>query len=82
MRVDRVIGQLNGQLRRHAKVEEVARAIDGEPEEVLEAIEPSSAYRATSLETPLTIGDEAADTLGDSIGAIDDGFHRAEQRAT
>ena len=81
MRVDRVIGQLNGELGRQAKVEEVARAIHGEPEDVLEAIEASSAYRATSLETPRTVGDEAADTLGDSIGAIDDGFDRAEQRA-
>jgi RNA polymerase sigma-B factor len=81
MRVDRVIGELNRELGRQANVEEVARAIAGEPEEVLEAIEASSAYRATSLETPRAGGDDDADTLGDSIGAIDDGFDRAEQRA-
>jgi RNA polymerase sigma-B factor len=81
LRVDRVTGQLNRELGRQPKVEEVARAINGEPEEVLEAMEASSAYRATSLETPQAVGDETADTLGDSIGAIDDGFHRAEQRA-
>jgi RNA polymerase sigma-B factor len=80
LRVDRVTGQLNRELGRPT-VEEVVRAINGEPEEVLEAMEASSAYRATSLETPRTVGDETADTLGDSIGGIDDGFGRAEQRA-
>jgi RNA polymerase sigma-B factor len=81
LRVDRVTGQLNRELGRQPKVEEVARAINGEPEEVLEALEASSAYRATSLETPRTVGDETADTIGDNIGTIDDGFERAEQRA-
>jgi RNA polymerase sigma-B factor len=82
LRVDRVIGELNRELGRNPKVEEVARAIDGEPDDVLVAMEASSAYRATSLETPRTVGgDETADTLGESVGTIDDGFERAEQRA-
>jgi RNA polymerase sigma-B factor len=81
LRADRVIGELSRELGRQPTVEEVARAIDGEPEDVLEAMEASSAYRASSLETPRTVGDETADTLGDSIGATDDGFDRAEQRA-
>ena len=81
LRVDRVTGQLNRELGRRPTIEEVARAINGEPEEVLEAMEASSAYRATSLDTPRTVGDETADTIGDSVGTIDDGFGRAEQRA-
>jgi RNA polymerase sigma-B factor len=41
-----------------------------------------SAYRATSLEVPRAGGDhEPSDTLGDTVGTIDDGFDRAEQRA-
>jgi RNA polymerase sigma-B factor len=63
-------------------VEEVARASDVLPEVVLEALQASSAYRATSLETPRAGGDEEpGDTLGDTMGVVDEGFARAEERA-
>jgi RNA polymerase sigma-B factor len=82
LRVDRVVAELTRELGRAPSVDEVARAIDAETEDVLEAMQASSAYRATSLETPRAGGDnEPGDTLGDSVGLIDDGFHRAEQRA-
>jgi RNA polymerase sigma-B factor len=82
LRVDRVIGELTRQLTRPPTVEEVARAIDREPEEVLEAMEASSAYRATSLDTPRSSGgDDDGETLGEAVGTTDDGFARAEQRA-
>jgi len=82
LRVDRVIGELTRELGRQPLVDEVAHAIDAEPEDVLEAMQASSAYRATSLQTPRAGGDEeAGDTLADSVGTIDDGFARAEQRA-
>jgi RNA polymerase sigma-B factor len=82
LRVDRVVTELTRELGRAPSVDEVARAIDAEPEEILEAMQASSAYRATSLETPRAGGDnEPGDTLGDSVGIVDDGFHRAEQRA-
>src|SRR3954451_19716159 len=82
LRVDRVIGELTRELGRQPLVDEVAHAIDAEPEDVLEAMQASSAYRATSLQTPRAGGDdEPGDTLGDSVGAIDDGYDRAEQRA-
>lgn len=81
LRVDRVTGQLDRELGRQPTVDEVAGAIDAKPEDVHEAMQASSAYRATSLETPRTAGAESTDTLGDSIGTIDAGFHRAEQRA-
>jgi RNA polymerase sigma-B factor len=82
LRVDKVVGELTRELGRQPSVEEVAEAIDATTEDVLEAMQASSAYRATSLETPRASGDdEAGETLGDSVGQVDDGFHRAEQRA-
>jgi RNA polymerase sigma-B factor len=82
LRVERVVAELTRDLGRAPSVDDVARAIDASPEDVLEAMQASSAYRATSLETPRASGDnEPGETLGDSVGQIDDGFHRAEQRA-
>jgi RNA polymerase sigma-B factor len=82
LRVDRVVAQLTRELGRQPSVEEVARAIDADPEEVLEAMQASTAYRATSLETPRAGGDDdPGDTLGDSVGTVDGGYAQAEQRA-
>jgi RNA polymerase sigma-B factor len=82
LRVDRVIGELTRERGRQPSVDEVATAIDASAEDVLEAMQASSAYRATSLETPRAGGDEEpGDTLGDTVGVVDDGFARAEQRA-
>ena len=82
LRVDRLVGELTRELGRQPSVDEVALAIDAEPEDVLEAMQASSAYRATSLETPRAAGDdEAGDTIGDSVGTVDEGFFHAEQRA-
>jgi RNA polymerase sigma-B factor len=82
LRVDRVVAELTRELGRAPSVDEVARAVDAETEDILEAMQASSAYRATSLETPRAGGDnEPGDTLGDSVGRVDDGFNRAEQRA-
>jgi RNA polymerase sigma-B factor len=60
----------------------VALALGAEPEDVLEAMQASSAYRATSLDMPRAGGsDEPGTTLGDTIGRTEEGFDRAEQRA-
>jgi RNA polymerase sigma-B factor len=82
LRVDRVVAQLTRELHRQPSVDELAHALQLEPEDVLEAMEASSAYRATSLEAPRPGGDgDAGDTLGDSVGAVEEGFERAERRA-
>jgi RNA polymerase sigma-B factor len=81
LRVDRVIVELS-RYTRQPTVEEIARAIGCEPEDVLDAMAASSAYRATSLETPRpSVDDAAGETLGEALGTTDDGFARAEQRA-
>jgi RNA polymerase sigma-B factor len=82
LRVDRVAAELTRELGRTPSVEDVANAIGVEPENVLDAMQASSAYRATSLDTPRSGGDdETGDTLGDTLGMSDDEFARAEQRA-
>jgi RNA polymerase sigma-B factor len=81
LRVDRVVGELTRELGRQPSVSEVAAAVGAEDEAVLEALEASAAYRATSLETPRGGEGEPGDTLADGVGAPDEGFARAEDRA-
>jgi RNA polymerase sigma-B factor len=63
-------------------VQEIARAVEAPQEDVLEALEASGAYRATSLESPRGADDDAGDTLGDTVGTDERGFALAEDRAT
>ena len=82
LRVERVGAELTRDLGRAPSVDEVARALGGTAEDVLEAMEAATAYHATSLDTPRPSGDEEAGaSLGDTVGHTDDGFDRAEQRA-
>jgi RNA polymerase sigma-B factor len=82
LRVDRKVSELSTDLRRQPTVKEIARAVGIEEEDVLEALEASGAYRATSLSTPRGNEDEAGETLGDTVGTSEDGFGLAEDRAT
>jgi RNA polymerase sigma-B factor len=82
LRVDRVVADLSRADGHQPSVQEVADAIDADIEDVLEAMQASTAYRAMSLDTPRGAGDdEPGETLADTIGLHDDGYHRAEQRA-
>jgi RNA polymerase sigma-B factor len=82
LRVDRVVAELTREHGRQPSIEQVADAVDVAAEEVLEAMQASSAYRASSLDSPRSSGDEeAGETLGDAVGVADDGFDRAETRA-
>ena len=82
LRVDRAVGELAEDLRRQPSVTEIAAAVDAEEEDVLEALQAGGAYRAVSFDAPRAGGDEDVATLGDSVGVDEDGFHRAEERAT
>jgi len=82
LRVERVVAELTRDLGRAPTVEEVAGAVGIEADEVLEAMQAASAYRATSLDTPRAGGDEdPGGSLGDTIGVVEDGYDQAEQRA-
>ena len=82
LRVDRVVVELTRALGRQPSVDEVADALEVEPENVLEAMEAGYAYRAKSLDAPRAAGNEDDDgvSLGDTLGEADDGFARAEDR--
>src|SRR4051794_231126 len=82
LRVDRKVTQLSTDLRRQPTVSEIAEAIGIDEEQVLEALEASGAYRATSLSLPRSNEDEAGETLGDTVGTSEEGFGLAENRAT
>jgi RNA polymerase sigma-B factor len=79
LRVERAAGDLERTQGRSPTVDEVAAATGLSAEEVLEAREASAAHGATSLSAP--VGVDGA-VLGDRIGAEDDGFARADDRAT
>jgi RNA polymerase sigma-B factor len=83
LRVERTLDRLEGDLHRSPTVSEVAAAIGATEEDVLDALEAATAYRATSFEVPRgRTDDDDADTLGDSLGTFESGFDRAEERAT
>jgi RNA polymerase sigma-B factor len=82
LRVDRKVSELSTDLRRQPTVHEIAEAAGIDEEDVLEALEASGAYRATSLSTPRGNEDEAGETLGDTVGTAEEGFGLAETRAT
>jgi RNA polymerase sigma-B factor len=82
LRVDRAVGALSDELRRQPSVAEIAAAVGADEEQVLEALQAGGAYRAVSIDAPRGAGDDEAATLADSFGVAEDGFDRAEDRAT
>jgi RNA polymerase sigma-B factor len=84
LKVDRVVGDLAEDLRRQPSVAEIGEAVGADEEDVLEALQAGGAYRAISFEAPRgsSDGDEDPTTLADSIGFDEEGFARAEERAT
>ena len=82
LKVDRAVGELSETLRRQPSVAEIATAVGSEEEEVLEALQAGGAYRAVSFDAPRSGRDEDVATVGDSVGVDEDGFDRAEERAT
>ena len=82
MRIDRVVAGLSEELHRSPSVAEIAQAVGATEEEVLEALQAGGAYRAVSFEAPAGASGEDAATLADSVGVSEDGFDRAEERAT
>ncbi len=82
LRVDRAVADLSDALHRQPSVPEIASAVGTDPEHVLEALQAGGAYRAVSFDAPRTGGDEEVTTVADSIGVAEQGFDRAEERAT
>jgi RNA polymerase sigma-B factor len=80
-RVGRTTDRLVHELGRMPTVADVADALGITPEQVLEAREAATAYRAESLDHP--VGDDQDATLvGDTLGTDEPGYLQAEQSAT
>src|SRR4051795_3385164 len=82
LKVDRAVGEMARESHRSPSVDELSRRLGVSEEEVLEALQASSAYRATSFDAPRAGGEEEGDVLGDAVGTSDFGFDLAEDRAT
>lgn len=81
LRVEQATTTLSSELGRSPSVPELSEELGVGDEEILEALEAGRARSATSLSAPR--GDEEdGSTLADLIGDDEDGFLRAEQRAT
>jgi RNA polymerase sigma-B factor len=81
LKVDRTVVAMAKELQRAPTVSELAEKLDATEEQILEAMEASGAYRATSLSAPRA-GDEHGDTLADTVGTEEEGYDLAESRAT
>jgi len=82
LRVERAVGELTRELHRQPSVHELAKHVGISEESALEALEAAGAYHATSLDTPRGAESESGDTLADTLGGEEDGYDRAEDRAT
>jgi RNA polymerase sigma-B factor len=82
LKVDRAVSDLDLELHRRPTVAEIAAKVGADEDDVLEALEASGAYKATSLQVPWGPEEDSGDTLGDSIGVEESGFAAAEDRAT
>ena len=70
--------ELTHTLGRAPTVADVAAHLKTTEEEILEGLEGARAYAATSLSMP--VGAEGDSELGETLGAIDEGFENAELR--
>jgi RNA polymerase sigma-B factor len=84
LRVDQAVTRLSVGERRSPSVSEIALAVDASHEQVLDALEAAAAYRAASLDASRAAlpGEEAGETVADTLGTHEGGFRRAEERAT
>jgi RNA polymerase sigma-B factor len=85
LRVDRAVAELSRGKRDAPTIGELATAVEASEEQVLDALQAASAYRAGSLDAPRPgqAGEDAGESLlGDTLGVEESGFARAEERAT
>jgi RNA polymerase sigma-B factor len=85
LRVDRVVAELSLDKHRAPTVAELAETLDASEEQILEALRAGGAYHAGSLDAPRpgqVNPDVPGESLADALGEEEDGFERAEERAT
>jgi RNA polymerase sigma-B factor len=82
LRAERLVGDMARELRRQPTISELAERLEVGEEQVLDALEAARAHRSSSLDAPRTGDEDGTDTVGDLLGDDEDGYRRAEQRAT
>jgi len=82
VKVDRVGEEVARELGRAPTPLEIGERVGVTAEQVLEAREAASAYRAVSLDRPRSDDEEDGDNFADTFGADDPGFALAESSAT
>jgi RNA polymerase sigma-B factor len=81
LRVDAAVNELAVRLDRSPTVAEITAETGCSDEQILEAIQARRTRSTTSLHAPLAGGPDEPATLGDVLGAADDGYAQAEARA-
>ena len=82
LKVERAQKKLSSQDGRQPTVSELAQATALGEEDVLEALQARTGLSASSLDKPVTTREGDGESLGEMLGTRDDGFERAEDRAT
>jgi RNA polymerase sigma-B factor len=80
VKLGRVVDELTGRLGRSPSVEELAKATESSPEQVVEALDSSRAYNTISLSAPAPEGEEDGGDPLEQLGDEDKGFELAEER--
>ena len=81
LRVERAIRQMTATTGRQPRVEEVAEYLEVSPDDVLTGLDAGTAHYAVSLDDPLSSAeDEEPDTLGDSLGDVDESYSLVEAK--
>jgi len=78
LRVNEAVAELSGRLGRSPSARDIATHTDLTLEEVLEALDASSAYSPAALDAPHPGDEDGTRTLGDSLGAVDPGHEHVD----
>lgn len=80
LRVDRAIRQIEARSGHHPSVLELGEYLELAQEDVLVGLDAGTAHYSVSLDAPVSMGDddEQPDTLGDSLGDVDESFGLVE----
>ncbi|HWO76793.1 MAG TPA: RNA polymerase sigma factor SigB [Bacillus sp. (in: firmicutes)] len=80
-KIKAVVEQLTNELERSPKIAEIAKILNVEEEEVLEAMEMGKSYQALSIDRTIEAdSDGGTVTLLDLVGKPDDGFEKVQQK--
>jgi RNA polymerase sigma-B factor len=80
LRVDRATRQIEARQGRHPSVNELAQYLELPQEDVLVGLDAGTAHYSVSLDAPMSAGEdeELPDTLGDSLGGVDESYGLVE----